>query len=457
MTDDSGEGWDQWDWDDGPDIGDSEDTPTGTDADFSGDTTTSLPVADDVDGPDERFDRLAQDAAENTELRLFLNGARRAVLVHKSHQFADRLDEVVGYARRQATDRCSVGLVLPFRQSRDAMRSFMGAFPNTAIRFADPEIHLHANHYDQVKSNALKHWAYFRDPVPDPADRDWTLELLARQAAVGATVLLTPTGKVEEANAQASLDNAMDRIALARSLVGGSPMFANLTFDHRWLSQPFLRNRLLGEIVDSSERHWYLRFRWPIVEPRYGQLNDQAILDGYAELTAVCAEEEKILVLPNSDLTGWVMTALGATGFGTATSISDRYFADRRIIRSRRDQPKPEAKKRYFSKRVLHTLEQPTHYSLLSEPGYDRCGCRFCTTTLRPDRQAPADWDRAAVGYHYVQKAVMLTASLGTNARLRARRRVRGALRFVAALPPAKELADDDRPQHLDSWRSLLN
>lgn len=444
------------DWGDDPGGDDDiDDMPSGTDADFSGDTTTSMPVSDD-DGPEPRFETLVADAEGNEELRAFLAGSSKAVLVHKSHQYAQHLDEVVGYARRQTRDRCSVGLVVPLRQPRHTVRAFMARFPNTALRLADPQIHLHRDHYDEVTAKVTSHWPHFSSPMPDPPDRDWTLQLLTEQARCGATMLLTPTGKVEEANAQASLSDAMDRVALARSIVGEAPLFVNLTFDHRWLSQRTLRDRLLNEIVDSSERNWYLRFRWPIVEPAYGQLNDRAILDGYAELSTLCADEDKVLILPNSDLTGWVATALGAAGFGTATSISDRRFAEKRRMGAQAGQPRPEPKKRYFSRSVLHTIEQSAHERLVGEPGYKVCSCKFCVTTLMPDRSAPTAWDLPAAGYHYVQKAAMLTSSIAADPRPNARSIVRRAIQFVEALPPTKQLISDDRPRHLETWRALL-
>lgn len=251
--DDAGES----DWDeDAAGSEDADDTPSGTDADFSGDTTTSLPVSDDAD---TRFEDLAENALSNAELAAFLAGDRKALLVHKSHQYAQSLNEVVGYARNQVKDGCSIGLVVPFRQSGDAVRAFMGRFPNTAVRFADPEIHLHPDQYDAVSDTTAGHWAHFTNPVPDPPDKVWSQMLLTEQLRCGATVLLSPTGKVEEANASGSLNDAMDRISMARNIVGEAPLFANLTFDHRWLSQRGLRDRLLDEIVDSSEQHWYLR------------------------------------------------------------------------------------------------------------------------------------------------------------------------------------------------------
>lgn len=448
------------DWDDDWPEGDlAEDGPVGTDADFSDDVVVDASPGGNNrnlgDEPDEAFGRLAEAVSANGQLEAFLDGRLPCVLVHKSHQFSDRLPEVVRYARRQARSRCLVGLVVPFRQPREAVRAFMAGFPLTAVRFADPEIHLHPDHYGGVLASSAQNWPHFGAPIGGPSDAAWSAQQLLLQAQAGATVLLTPTGKVEESNAAASLTDAMRRVATARSVVGTAPMFANLTFDNRWLARQDLRDRLLDEIVDSNERHWYLRFRWPIVEPAYGQLADQQILDGYKELTTVCSDENKVVVFPQSDMTGWTMTALGAAGFGTATSRGDRQFADQRVIASRPGQTRPEPKKRYFSRSVLHTLEQPTHEALLTEPGYRRCRCRWCRA-LHPDRTAPPTWDRRLVGYHHVQKTVMLTAALDGDRRRQARRRVRTAERFVNGLPAPLELTGDDRPRHLPTWSRLL-
>lgn len=445
------------DWDDDWDDDDAgSEAPIGTDADFSDDAT--IPTSSDdytSTGPDETFGRLRDAVLANGQLEAFLDGRLPCVLVHKSHQYADRLPEVLGYARRQARSRCSVGLVVPLRQSGDAVRTFVAGFPQTAVRFVDPEIHLHPDHYDEALATSARNWPHLNAPVGAATDAAWSAEQLLLQARAGATVLLTPTGKVEESNAVASLNDAMRRITTARNVVGDAPLFANLTFDNRWLTRRDLLDQLLEEIVDSNERHWYLRFRWPIVEPAYGQLADEQILDGYKELTTVCSDEGKVVLFPQSDLTGWAMTALGAAGFGTATSRGDRQFADQRFIASRPGQTRPEPKKRYFSRSVLHTLEQPTHELLTAERGYRRCRCRWCRA-LGPDRVAPTSWDRRLVGYHHVQKTVMLTAALDGDPRRQARRRIRTAERFVNRLPPQLELTGDDRPRHLPAWSRLL-
>ncbi len=455
MTTDDDAAPDRHEVDGGADLDDVDDTPEGTDADFSGDTTRSLDVPEHPTG-DPDFEALEANARSSAELAAFLSGDLKTIFVHKSHQYANGLNRVVGESRAQAAGRCGVGLIVPCRQGGGSVRSFVSKFPNTAIRFIDPEVHLHKEHFNDVSDTAMKHWPHLVLPLPSTPDAAWTTRRLAEQVRCGATVLLTPTGTLDAATAAASLKATMDHVALARSIVGDAPMFVNITVARQWLTTSALRDQLLEEIVDSHEPNWFVRVHWPIVEPTYGQLNDRQVLDGYKELVAVCADEDKVLVLPNSDLTGWVALALGANGFGTATSISDRHFGAVRIIKSPPGQPKAVPKKRYFSTPFIHTIEQPTHAQLVGQSNYTSCGCTFCTA-LQPDLNPPPNWKLNLVGYHYVHSAAALTAAVAPgDSRRNARRTVRAARHLIAALPAPVKPTGDDVPHHLDTWSSVL-
>lgn len=446
--------WDDEGWDD--DLASDEDEAlSGTDADFSSDkpakTIRSAPSAD------SDYDALAANAVDDPELAGFLAGHTRTVLFHRSYRYSKALPQALRDARHQAGGGCTVGVVLPLRATATSLCADMGRMLNTAVRFVDPEVHLQPPHWNEWTATAAKNWSAFVDPKTAQPDPSWIGLMLSLQAKIGATVLLTPTGKVDEAQAASSIQRAMSDAAVARSLVGAAPLFVNLTMHNAWLARRDLRTLLLNEIVDSKERHWYLRFRWPIVDPRYGQLLDPAILAGYKELASVCAAEEKILVLPNSDLTGWVATALGASGFGTATSVADRRFGDQRRIASQPNTPRPPDKLRYFSRPLLHTVEHHAHQALLSEAGYTACACPYCTNQLRPHGPPPVPWKTEAAHYHYLWNAADLTATLGSNPRIQALRQVRTAVTFLQGVSPANAPTGEDQPRHLSVWAGLLS
>lgn len=167
----------------------------------------------------------------------------------------------------------------------------------------------------------------------------------------------------------AAIDRAMEFVDTSRDVVGDKPMFVNLTLDAQWLSDKQLRAVLLQPIVDSPEKHWYLRFWWPMIANRYGQLTDKNVLDGYRVLSRTAALERKRLFLPNAGLTGWVMTGLGATGFSTGTSWTDQAFARERRMGGVKGRPSPPRIPRMFDRALLHTVEFGRFERLQTVPG----------------------------------------------------------------------------------------
>jgi hypothetical protein len=229
-------------------------------------------------------------------------------------------------------------------------------------------------------------------------------------------------------------------------------MFVNLTLAGDWLANPVLRTMLLDEIVESTEPLWYIRVRWPIVEPRYGQLTNGPLLDGYKELAATAALEGKVLVLPNSGLTGWVATALGASGFSTGTSWPEQAFCDERRFGRQPGQSNPPAAERYFERAVLNPLLWSDAQGLGNVHGFVACQCRYCLA-MRAN-----GYSREHAGAHYLVRTARLLDDIGsTNRRLEALRSVRSAQGFQASLNgtanavPAVWVA-----KHLPEWGSRL-
>jgi hypothetical protein len=331
--------------------------------------------------------------------------------------------------------------------------SFMARVAHVPVRIADPELwRVPSSGWPPAKplnSNEVK-WAYL-SPIPPKVSAVWAKSVLDAQRDAGASVLLSTTGWLSEANAAKSLTAAMDWAAESRRQVGDGPMWVNLTMDSKWLSDTSLRNALIDEIVESAERAWYLRFWWPEVNPRYGQLVDEALLRGYRELATATALEGKRVYLANSGLTGWVATALGAAGFSTGQGWGEQAFAAVRPMGSQKGAKRPPKIPRMFDSTALHTMDFNEYSRLRGMPKH-----REYSTPYSAEIDAAAHTaERASL--HYLLAVGELTVGLnGTRPNFLAYKRTRRGQRFIDGLSPVDQLSGISKPLHLVPWMKLL-
>lgn len=386
----------------------------------------------------------------------FIDGTQPLFAIHQSHSwqgFAPALRHV-----RRASPSVTSGVVvsLPKASPANAEKRLQQA---ADFRIADPELWLaNSSGFPGAETGKPKIATKYRwwASVPTHADATrprWVEKVLESQRHAGANVMLSTTSWVDGANARAGLADAMRWVSESRQQVGSDPMFVNLAFDGAWLSNPSLRALLLDEIVESDEHLWYLRFYWPKMTVRYGQLTNSPLLDGYAELAAVAADEDKRLVLPNSGLTGWVTTAIGASGFSTGIGWPEQAFTPPIPGGGRKGQPPPPRKKRYFERTILHTVERTTHERLQRRAGHITCSCAYSASLT-----SGPTWDHNETGYHYLVCAAALTEALAVapDRRIAARSLVAASQAFVGTLTGAGALLKDDVPRHLPLWHAML-
>lgn len=381
-----------------------------------------------------------------------LEGRVPTFLVHRGHRHSDKVPELLAVARRAVAGQAGVGAVIRLPRMRPSnARQYLDLCTAATLKVADPEIYALAGSGAPLtyteKMTAAHPWA---SSVPSAPEAAWVREVLDAQVAAGANVLLSASGWVPDTDGPAALSQAMDWVRASRTEVADEPMFVNLTLPASWLTTKSLLNALKEELVESTEPLWWLRFYWPVVEPRYGQMRDAAILNGYRELARTAAVEDKVLILPNSGLTGWAATAWGAQGFSTGTSWTEQKYGADLIRRSTPGQPKPPPVERYFDRTILHSLPHADHLTLRGEAKHQSCHCRFCRRLA-----GAATYLQPVADLHYLLECARLTAQLGGrrpgHAALRA---VRDAQAFTAALPTS--LTGPSRPMHLPEWESRL-
>ncbi|MFD7160034.1 hypothetical protein ACFV9C_35970 [Kribbella sp. NPDC059898] len=388
------------------------------------------------------------------------------LLLHKSHQHSSVLPQVADDILRRHGGALQLGTIAPMpRMSPTSIEAYFDRMSTAPVRIADPECFARDDSFGSSLAaqrdgkpyvgSTSKHWSYFTDVQKNGHTETWVRDVLDAQRSCGATVLLTPGLWGDPATAKYAIATMRQHAEWSRRALDADEKLAvNVTIPASWLTTGALRDRLLDEIVDMDEQVFYLRVRWPLLGQPYGQLIDRTILDGYLELAAVFDDNDKVLILPNTGLTGWVGAACGAHGFSTGIGSGERAFADTRVIKIN-TKPRPAPTRRVFAHSLLHVVDVTTAEQVDSLTA-DRCHCRFC----RAQRRLPAgQWDKALAGAHYLRRVGDMTAGIATNPRGRrvaARRATRDARRIVGDVSARLPLVGANEPKHLELWADLL-
>ncbi|QZY50875.1 hypothetical protein [Leucobacter tenebrionis] len=388
------------------------------------------------------------------DIQRSLSGDVPLYLIHRSVQQNQRVPEVMSEIAKANGDRLGLGVIarLP-AMTRKTAESFAVETSNIPVRILDPDLYLHRAwgwHDAPEAKSRWRDWKYF-DSRPERVSSSWVKTVLDEQRGLNASVLLSASGWVPEANGQRALQDTLNWVRESRQQAGDSRLWVNLTFDSAWLSNRTLRNFLIEEIVESNEPDWYLRFWWPEVSPRYGQLTDESIVRGYLELAYECDNEGKRLYLPNSGLTGWLLSAKGSAGFSTGTAWGEQAFARQRKMGRQPGSQTPPRIPRLFDPRVLHTL-QYLEYERLDELARHSEPDSVYLQEVRESGHTPE-----LAGLHYLAVVGDLTAKLNArNPQNAAARLVRQGLDFMGSLNTVDTLQGPNMPVHLGLWDEVL-
>lgn len=387
-------------------------------------------------------------------LKRSLNGKTPLLVVSKSYQDTSRLHGV--FDNLAAQHEKSLAIAAQVRlpaMSPNLAQAYLASVGHVPVRLADPELwRVPGSGWPDAKplNPSKMKWSYLT-PLPSKVSGLTVKAVLDAQRTSGASVLLSATGWLSETNGIKSIASAMDWVAESRHQVGSDPMWVNLTMDSKWLSDTGLRDALIDEIVESNEKAWYLRFWWPEVNPRYGQLVDEALLRGYRELVTATAVEGKRIYLANSGMTGWIASALGAAGFSTGQGWGEQAFAAPRRMGSQKGAKRPPRIPRLFDSTVLHTMDFNEYSRIREMAGHKEVSSTYLAEIDAHGHTA----ERASL--HYLMAVGALTAALkGNRPNFLALKRVRRGQKFVEGLSVVDQLTGISRPSHLPLWQKLL-
>ncbi|WP_444971223.1 hypothetical protein [Streptomyces sp. SAI-25] len=381
-----------------------------------------------------------------------LGGKQPLYMVQRSAQRYKPIPHLLARLHADFSDHLALGLIgkLP-GVTKKSHQDFFDLCPTASVRIVDPVCFLLDEGLLRLQPNPISPRAIKNAPyLSDPEATDWVPSVLAHQREAGANLLLSPGRALDPDTPQKSLDasfaEAEDALAY---LYKGERLALNLTVSARWLTSSALRERLFNQLVDQDQFDVvYIRVQWA-QDKSFAPPCDASLIDGIKELSNVCMDEERKLILPQTGVTGWLALAFGASGFGIGISSSEQAFSEHAF---RRRSPGSTEVERYFEKQLIHTVERATHGTLSKREGYVRCTCPYCVTLHSEPR-----WLHEVSGYHHLYAVAELTAKVQMDSDRggrhgAVRRVVKSAQRFANGLP----LAGPSIPRHLDAWGQAL-
>lgn len=375
-----------------------------------------------------------------------LGGTLPLFIIHRPHVYFDAVPRLLAQLHAAAEGNLALG-VSSFQHaaSPKSHADFTASCQAAAVRIIDPAGFIADPKDVRVntpKSRALGWAPHLRGgPVP-------VADLLDMQRERGANLLLTSGRALDQSepreSAAAACDEGDDALA---ALKPGERLALNLTLSAEWLCRPALLNILLTELIENQQFDtWYIRVQWP--SKPWTQPTDENLLAGYRRLAQVADDEDRRLLLPQTGLTGWLMLAWGAAGFGTGPFGSNQAFLEPS------DFGKPGLE-RYFERQLLHFVERTDRRLITGDPGYSQCTCPYCRPLLATPAAA---WSHKYAGLHYQYSAGLLAAQTAPAAagRRGPHSAVGKAVRAAARFADGKALTGNSAPSHLRTWDRLL-
>lgn len=297
------------------------------------------------------------------------------------------------------------------RDHPSVIRQWLAA-AGSALKIADPECWTRPEEHAETSSTYVAHYPHLhllRGATGSAEEHAWLNAVYAVQANAGATVILTPglwIGLNDSVQRELTLVNKFV------TRVPGEPVWLNVAVHHSHVIDPAARQTLISDLLGADvgkpgrPEAVYLRAQLPSYAPSYTEPRRTLFPEGLIEVVNALAEAGVPVILPNTGLTGWLMLAFGAQGFGGGVGWAQRAWLEPGGGR--------QGPGRYFHPDLLHSTTAVTHLALQRQlPSMVACPCRWCQALWTAGPQAmPSVWDYELGGQHYLQHVAQLTARL---------------------------------------------
>ena len=415
-------------------------------ADGSGDLVLDGPGAGSVRTPSAGDESVEVSPIRDRESAL--DGRAPLFLVHRPYRYWRSMPRLLANIHASAGIGVALGVVSRLGMfSEDSHREFHGLCGAASVRIVDPEGSRSNPRGLRFLDTSPRQLA--RAPYLAPGAVVNVADVLDLQRERGANLLLTPGRALDPANPQPSLDEAFaDGDEALAHLRSGERVALNLCMSADWLTSEHLRDALLAQLLDQEQFDtWYLRVQWSTSIRSHAQPILEPLLRGYRRIAELAADEGHILLLPQTGLTGWLMLAFGASGFGSGIGGAEQAFREETGGGGNGAPPI----ERYFERSLLHTIERTSRHIVLGDPAYVQCHCPYCAALLA----GPA-WSHEYAGLHQVFNAGLLTSAVAPTGRGGTHGAVRRTVQAARHFALGKALTGLSEPRHLQVWDRVL-
>ncbi len=374
-----------------------------------------------------------------------LSGQQALMIVHRPQEHIDDIPRLLASILAVTAGGVSLAASVLLPEAKAAAHAkWFDDCAAAAVRIADPACFLLDPSIVRVRpiSSEEKQCApYLTNESPSIS------EILDTQRAAGANLLLSSGRALDPSEGQRALNIVFAEATSAlESLSEDERLALNLTLPAQWLTRPAARTLLLDQLLEHDQFDiWHIRVQLPAGLSPFQQAIDPNLLEGYRRLANLAEDEDRVLLLPQTGLTGWLQLGLGATGFGAASSETSQMFVE--------DKGRPRhgdisEVPHYFEPELLHAVDRSVHDILSANPAYYWCNCPYCPA-LRD-----GSWTDRAAKLHQLHWLGLLAADAmsGKSARSQIRRRLRRAQSAARYAP----LFGPNVPEHLQAWEPLL-
>jgi hypothetical protein len=292
-------------------------------------------------------------------------------------------------------------------------------------------------------------FAYLSESDPSANPVRFVKQTIDAQTSVGATVLVSPWLLHGVTQTEHELDATIRFASLAEEYVeDDDKLLMGVEATQGVFATDEARNAMVNELVEGPELPVYLRMR--ITPPQgYMQYRDQGALHGLKEVVTALDANDRAVALPQSGLTGWLMTAFGASSFGAGMQGSMQRNSA------------PAGGGGGFPPLHWYLVPQMLGFVLAEEmedisgiDGFEVCECPYCDGELPGTGAA---FDAREAGKHFIWWCSALADELNSGSPdALVPDRVAEAVDFADAVTAAVQLGDRSIPAHLPIWTELL-
>jgi hypothetical protein len=319
----------------------------------------------------------------------------------------------------------------------------------TDFLIADPETTRLDRAYDD-RGRGRDDYDYLSESDPAANVARFVGNVLGAQRSAGATVLVTPWLLHGMTQTEHELAATIRFAEAAVEAVGDEELLVGVEATEGVFATAEARNALINELVEGPELPVYLRMR--ITAPSgYKQYQQRDGLEGLREVVRALEANDRPVILPQSGLTGWLMTAFGARSFGAGMAAS----LQRNTMPSSGGGGLPPLHW-YYVPELLGFVQAEEMPDIAGVAGFNVCTCPYCDGDLP---EIGAKFDLELAGKHFLWRCAQLAAELPeVNPGGHVSRLVSDASDFWTAVQEAG-VSLDARSQatHLAVWSTVLD